>query len=248
MPQRTDRAVLVSMWLLLIIVLGVAVSEATPVSLSFGQPPVNIHTVVVGHGVSTSRTTVSRSTSSQGTASATTGPATAATSAGTSSGIAVPPPVTNSNSFGAALTIFAWYALTAIVIGLGAGMAVMLIRKQKPDVYDLKVAIEEMENQRKYFTGTWSQKMRNAALLRYYLLMAQVCAGVGVEDRPTDTPHEFIGRASMELKMEGTDSAKFADMVDRAHYGAELSEGEVMEAAGFMESFTRVVVGRVGLG
>jgi hypothetical protein len=127
-------------------------------------------------------------------------------------------------------------------------MAVILLRLQKPKVFDLKGAIKELQNQRKYFVGSWSKKMRNAALLRYYLLMAQICAKVGIEDQPADTPHQFIGRAATELDVGAAEAERFADVVDRAHYGLELSADEVADASSFMDSFTKVIAGKVHYG
>jgi len=138
-----------------------------------------------------------------------------------------------------------WYLLIPIVSGLGVGMAILLMRRENPKVFDLRGLVEEMDGQRSRFDRSLSRKLRNMALLRYYLLMAEVCARVGIGDRPAETPHEFIGRAAAELDVSGPDSARFADAVDRAHYGVELSSHEVEEASRFMDSFAKTIVGRV---
>ncbi len=146
---------------------------------------------------------------------------------------------------GGSLSDLAQYILISVVLALGSGMVVMLLRGESPTVFDLKGLIEQMESQRSYFVRSWSRKLRNVALLRYYVLMAEVCSKVGIEDGPTETPHEFIGRASAELGVIGTDQTRFADAVDRAHYGAELSSDEVDEASKFMDSFTQTIARRV---
>ena len=96
--------------------------------------------------------------------------------------------------------------------------------------------------------GSWSAKIRNSALLKYYVLMAEICSKVGIVDRAEETPHQFIGRAALELKVEGEVAEEFAEVVDRAHYGAELSEDEVSAASGFMDSFTKALSGKVNIG
>jgi len=148
---------------------------------------------------------------------------------------------------GGSLDDLAQYALISIVLALGSGMVVLLLRRESPKVFDLKGLIEEMESQRSYFVRSWTRKLRNVALLRYYVLMAEVCSRVGIEDEPTETPQEFIGRASAELEVTGPDQTRFADAVDRAHYGVELSSDEVEEASKFMDSFTKMIARRVTL-
>jgi hypothetical protein len=143
--------------------------------------------------------------------------------------------------------VLAWYLLGPIVFSLGAGMVILLLRRQNPKVFNLRGLIDEMENQRSNFVGSWSRRLRNAALLRYYVLMAQVCAKVGIADEPAETPHEFIGRASSELEVAGPDSIRFADMVDRAHYGVELSSNEIEDASRFMDSFAKTIMNRISL-
>ena len=148
---------------------------------------------------------------------------------------------------GGSLSDLAQYALIFIVLALWSGMVILLLRRESPTVFDLKGLIEEMESQRSYFIRSWSRKLRNLALLRYYVLMAEACSRVGIEDGPTETPQEFIGRASAELGVTGPDQTRFADAVDRAHYGVELSGDEVEEASRFMDSFTKTIASRVSL-
>jgi len=249
--RASDGALLVSMWILLIVVLGVGESTAGPgINWSFIVPPAGNQTYQASYFTTegssmVSHTTIVRHTTPHTTTRIVSTTSKALPSSSTSTTTIVMASVGVS---GLSTEMVAWYILIPIFLCLGGGMVALLIRRQKPDVFDLKGTIAEMESQRDYFIGTWSQKLRNAALLRYYVLMAQVCAKVGIEDRPTDTPNEFIGRASTELNVQGADSAKFADVVDRAHYGAELSGDEVAEASGFMDAFTRTVAGRAGLG
>jgi hypothetical protein len=145
------------------------------------------------------------------------------------------------------LGVSEWYLWVPIALTLVAGL-VFLIRRQRPKVFDLKGAIGELEKQKTYFEGSWSKKVRNAALLKYYVLMAQICSKVGIVDREVETPHQFIGRAAIELDVESSEAEQFAEVVDRAHYGVELSSEEVDSASRFMESFTRVLTGKANLG
>ena len=117
-------------------------------------------------------------------------------------------------------------------------MAYLLSRREEPTVFNLKGAVEKLESQRAFFVGSWSQKVRNAALLKYYLMLTEICSSLGYKDKPEDTPHEFIGKASAEFEVQPDESARFAGIVDRAHYGEELTEEEVGDASSFMQAFT----------
>lgn len=243
--RATDGALLISLCFLLVVVLGavqsgppLAVRYELPGFLSFASSPAPIQTSTVSHRT-TSHSTISQTKESQGptqTVTSTTQSSTTRTSQGVAAG-----------ATGGSLNDLAQYALASIVLALGSGMVILLLRRESPKVFDLKGLIEEMESQRSYFVGSWTRKLRNAALLRYYVLMAEVCSRVGIEDGPTETPQEFIGRASAELEVTGPDETRFADAVDRAHYGAELSSDEVEEASKFMDSFTKTIARRVTL-
>ena len=241
MSRTANTGLLALVCLLLVVVLGAVqsgpidgVSYRLPGYLAFVEHPASANRT--GHQ---SQQTVVVSTTSQQVTTVTSSTKSAATSSDRG-------PV--SNVYPISLNGASWFILIAVVLSLGAGMAFLLTRSENPKVFDLRGAIEEMKNQRSHFEGSWSQKLRNAALLRYYVLMAEVCAKVGILDGPTETPNEFIERASAELEVAGPDSNRFAEVVDRAHYGAELSSDEVQDASRFMDSFTTSVVRRVGLG
>jgi len=240
MTTRTDTLLLVSVLALLVVVMGAAESGVGPsTSLPSGSSPGTRRTTQTTHTTSVGQTTA-RSTTTR---------VTTKTASSASGGInATSTAVAGAGALGPSLEIVAWYILVPAAACLAGGMVVLLIRKERPRIFDLKAVVKEMENQRDYFAGSLSKRLRNAALLRYYVLMAQACAKLGVADRPADTPHEFIERASIELKVEAEDAERFAEVVDRAHYGAELSAEEVTMASKFMDSFTGVLMGRAGLG
>ena len=247
--RAIDGALLVSLCFLLVVVLGavqsgppLAVRYELPGFLSFASSPAPVQTSV-SHST-TSHGTVSHSTVSQTKGSQ--GPPQTVTSTTQSNATSATKGVA-AGATGGSLNDLAQYALVSIVLALGSGMVVLLLRRESPKVFDLKGLIEEMESQRSYFVRSWTRKLRNAALLRYYVLMAEVCSKVGIEDEPTETPQEFIGRASAELEVAGPDETRFADAVDRAHYGVELSSDEVEEASKFMDSFTKTIARRVTL-
>ncbi|HME19706.1 MAG TPA: DUF4129 domain-containing protein [Nitrososphaerales archaeon] len=239
MARASDAILLVSVLALLVIVLGVAESGVGPsASPPVGSPGTH-RTTQTGTTVSSGQTTAKSTTAHRTTKTASPPTQGSATSATTGSSSVAP---------WLSLQVAAWYILIPAVVCLAGGMIALLIRKEKPKIFDLKAVVKEMESQRDYFTSSLSKRLRNAALLRYYVLMAEVCARLGILDRPTDTPHEFIGRASVELNVEAADAERFAEVVDRAHYGAELSVEEVASATRFMDSFTRVIVGRAAIG
>lgn len=243
--RATDGALLVSLCFLLVVVLGAVQSGPTlavryqlPGFLSFASSPTVIQTSSVSHSTR-SHSTMSQTKGGQGPPQTVTSTTQSSMTRATQ-GVVV-------GATGGSLDDLAQYALISIVLALGSGMVVLLLRRESPKVFDLKGLIEEMESQRSYFVRSWTRKLRNVALLRYYVLMAEVCSRVGIEDEPTETPQEFIGRASAELEVTGPDQTRFADAVDRAHYGVELSSDEVEEASKFMDSFTKMIARRVTL-
>lgn len=243
MATRTDTVLLASVLALLVIVMGAAESGVGPsAGAPSGSSTSTRPTTQTGHRTTVRQTTV-RSTPTHRTTGTTRSfsSGSSTTSAVTAVAVAQWPSLP-------ALELAAWYILVPAAVCLAGAMVALLIRKEKPRIFDLKAVVEEMEDQQDYFATSLSRRLRNAALLRYYILMAQACAKLGIADRPADTPHEFIERASIELKVEAEDAARFAEVVDRAHYGAELSVDEVASASKFMDSFTRIVIGRAGLG
>jgi len=235
--RASDACLLLSVVAIRVIVMGAAESGVGPTGVPASSPGVR-RTTQTGQGNTVQTTTRSLTTHR------TTAKTSASQTSSTSSMAAAGSPFV----LGQALREMAWYVLIPAVVALTGAMVALLLRKDKPKIFDLKAVVKEMEAERDYFASSWSRKLRNAALLRYYLLMVQACSKIGILDEPTDTPHEFIGRASIELKVEASDAEKFADAVDRAHYGAELSGEEVASASRFMDSFTKVVVGRAGVG
>ncbi|HYC11635.1 MAG TPA: DUF4129 domain-containing protein [Nitrososphaerales archaeon] len=239
MTRTSDTALLVSVLALAVIVLGAAESGVGPSALAPGGSPPGIHrTSQGGHGTSVTQT-IARSTTVRRTTRTT---LSLAGTSGVTSGTGVP-----AAALLQSLEADSWYFLVPAVACLAGGMAALLLRKEKPRIFDLKSVTQQMESQQNYFVGSLSKRLRNAALLRYYVLMAEACAKLGITDSPADTPHEFIGRASLELNVESRDAERFADAVDRAHYGAELSGEEVASASRFMDSFTRTVIGRTDI-
>jgi len=113
-------------------------------------------------------------------------------------------------------------------------------------VLDLEGTLRAMEEQRKYLEESRSYKLRNAALLRYYLLMRRACLKVGLRDEPAETPQEYVERASSFFKVEELEAGKFASAVNRSRYGEELSQTESMEVSKFMSSFADVIRRRAG--
>jgi hypothetical protein len=134
------------------------------------------------------------------------------------------------------------WLLAAVAIVCFGGASLLIVRlRTSVHVLHLEDTLQEMEQQRKYLEETWSYRLRNAALLRYYLLMRRACLKVGLRDEPAETPQEYVGRVSSFFKVEGSEAAKFASAVNRSRYGEELSELEVGEASKFMGAFADVI-------
>ena len=152
-------------------------------------------------------------------------------------------------SFGYALPAFLvgvpGWLFASLAAGMFAGIGFLMLRlKTSVHVVDLKETLAEMEIQQKYLAETWSYELRNAALLRYYLLLRKACAKVGLPELPTETPQEYIGRASSFLKVGLTEAGSFADAVNRSRYGEELSREEAGRASKIMEAFTTMIRGK----
>lgn len=142
----------------------------------------------------------------------------------------------------------AWFLAAVAIVCFGGACLLILRHRTSIHVLDLEGTLQEMEHQRKYLEETWSYKLRNAALLRYYLLMRRACLKVGLRDEPAETPQEYVGRVSSFFKVEKPEAFKFAFAVNRSRYGEELTEFEAREASKFMGAFADVIRRRAGEG
>jgi hypothetical protein len=135
----------------------------------------------------------------------------------------------------------AWFLVTVAIVCFGGACLLILRLRTDVHVLDLENTLQEMEQQRKYLEERWSYKLRNAALLRYYVLMRRACLRVGLQDEPAETPQEYVGRVSSFFKVEKSEAAMFASAVNRSRYGQELSELEVGRASKFMSGFADLI-------
>ena len=142
-----------------------------------------------------------------------------------------------------------WFLIVIAVMCFGgACLLILRLRTTGVHVLDLESTLREMEQQVKYLEETWSYRLRNAALLRYYLLMRRACLKVGLRDEPAETPQEYVGRVSSFFEVEKSEAAKFASAVNKSRYGEELSELEAGEASKFMSAFADVIRRRASEG
>jgi hypothetical protein len=145
------------------------------------------------------------------------------------------------------LTVLPAWSLAAIATACFGGALLLILRlRTSIHVVDLESTLREMEQQTRYLEETWSYKLRNAALLRHYLLMRRACLKVGLRDEPAETPQEYVGRVSSFFDVEKSEATKFASAVNRSRYGEELSEPEVGEASKFMGAFADLIRRRAG--
>jgi len=134
-----------------------------------------------------------------------------------------------------------------VAIALAAGLALLLRSSSQTTVYDFEAAINQMDKQRSALEGSWSHKLRNAALLRYYSIMRGVCEKLGLPDSPSETPQEYLLRIAEAFRVDVSDARGFAAAFERARYGGELSENEAKEAATHMAKFVDGLRGSIGL-
>ncbi len=136
----------------------------------------------------------------------------------------------------------AWFLAALAVLCFGGACLLVLRLRTTEHVLDLEGTLQEMEQQqRRYSEETWSYRLRNAALLRYYLLMRRACLKVGLRDEPAETPQEYVGRVSSYFKVETDQASRFASAVNKSRYGEELSELEAGEASRFMGAFADLI-------
>jgi len=112
----------------------------------------------------------------------------------------------------------------AVGLGLVGGLAFLLRSSGEAGVYDFAAAIDQLDKQRSLVEGSWSQKLRNVAVLRYYSLMRKICTQMGLADSPSETPLEYLGRVAEALRISPRDAADFAAAFDRARYGGQIRE------------------------
>ena len=143
-----------------------------------------------------------------------------------------------------ALSLPGWLLL-AIVIGFLSASVFLIIRLRTGILtIDLNRTIREMEEQQKRLTNSWSYRLRNRALLRYYILLVRACTKIGLKEIPTETPMEYIERASSFLNVDGKEASNFAAAVNRCRYGEELSKEDAASASILMRQFTQVIRSR----
>jgi hypothetical protein len=219
---------------LLVVVSGAAESGKVA-GFNFGGFPLG--GILGGVGVKVNPTTGPQGNSTTGTQG---NPTTAGTTTTTISSHKLPPSPTL--AFFDFLPILpVWFLLTVLVVCFGSACLLIFRLRTSVQVLDLEGTLQEMEQQRKYLEETWSYRLRNAALLRYYLLMRRACLKVGLRDEPSETPQEYVGRVSSFFGVENSETAKFASAVNRSRYGEELTELEAGEAARFMGAFADVI-------
>jgi len=131
------------------------------------------------------------------------------------------------------------YWLLYVLSGLAALSALwFFLRSSKAgSVYDFAADLEGLEKARRMLEGSWSYRLRNAAVVNYYLLVRKMGAQLGVKEATHETAKEYLDRVSLELKVDLTQSRRFADVFSRARYGLELTDSEIQEASKFMGGF-----------
>jgi hypothetical protein len=84
--------------------------------------------------------------------------------------------------------------------------------------------------------------------VNYYLLVRKLGNQLGVKEKPQETAREYLDRVSRELKVDLTQSRRFADAFNRARYGLELTDSEIQDASGFMGGFVDGIRSRLKVG
>lgn len=243
MDHLRGVVLLVCVCALLVVVSG-AVESGKVTGFNY-TPNLSFLKGIVPPGLVTTTTTISQGNSTGGSHGNTTvgsqGNSQGSGGGSLSAGVSLPPVLSDF------LRVLPTWFLAVIAVAFFGGACLLILRiKTSEHVLDLEGTLEEMEQQRKYLEETWSYKLRNAALLRYYLLMRRACVKVGLRDEPAETPKEYVERVSSFFNVEKSEAAKFASAVNRSRYGEELSEQEAGEASKFMSAFSGIIRLRAG--
>jgi hypothetical protein len=137
MRGAKDIALLGSVCLLLVVVLAATQTGPPPGSSYYlpgwlSPPPATGNQSTQVH-----RSTTYQVTTGQGHSETVTSTKTSSGATTTKGSLPVPPPTLSSS--------LAWYLLVPLVIGLGTGMAMLLLRRQDPRIFDLKGMVEELD-------------------------------------------------------------------------------------------------------
>lgn len=146
------------------------------------------------------------------------------------------------------VTLSNWYLYVLVAAVMATAFGFLLRGGKEGGVYDFAADLERLESERIRMERSWSYRLRNAALVNYYLIVERVGTELGVKEGPDDTPKEYLYRVSQELKVDPQQAHTFAEAFNRARYGAELSETEIAEASRFMGGFVEGLRSRVEVG
>lgn len=149
---------------------------------------------------------------------------------------------------GISLSFSYWYLYVLAALAMLSALGLILRGGREGGVWDFASDLEKLENERRRLESSWSFRARNAALVNYYLLMRKLGAQLGIREVPQETPREYLDRVSEELKVDPTQTHRFADAFNRARYGMELTEPEIQEASKFMGGFVDGIRSRMKLG
>jgi len=237
--DRFDGVVLLAgVCVLLVVVSGAVVSGRVT---GFDYSGIPIERLLRGLGIQVNSVTNVRGNSTTVTQGISTGTQGNATTGGSKPNGITPPANSYANFFDFLPALPTWFLATIAVLCFGGACFLILRLKTSVQRVDLEGTLKEMGEQRKYLEETWSYRLRNAALLRYYILMRRACLKIGLRDELSETPQEYVGRVSSFLGVQRSEAARFASAVNRSRYGEELSEIEAGEASRFMGAFADVI-------
>jgi hypothetical protein len=141
-----------------------------------------------------------------------------------------------------------WLLYVFAAVAVASALWFLLRGTKSGGVYDFASDLEGLEKARKMLEGSWSHRLKNAAIVNYYLLVRKLGNRLGVKEEPQETAREYLDRVSQELKVDLMQSRRFADVFNRARYGLELTDSEILEASRFMGGFVDGIRSRLNVG
>lgn len=149
---------------------------------------------------------------------------------------------------GAQVALSEWYLYALAAVGMILAFGFLMRGGKEGNVYDFESDLERLENERRRLERSWSVRLRNSALMNYYILVRKVGTDLGVKEGPQETPREYLERVSQELKVDPGQTSTFAAAFNRARYGQELTDSEIAEVSRFMGGFVDGLRSRMKVG
>jgi hypothetical protein len=141
-----------------------------------------------------------------------------------------------------------WLVYLLLVGALLVGyVSLTTARRKKTSVHNLSSMIDELGLEANRFSNPSYKGMRNEAVVKYYAVLSKVCAELGLKELRWETPQEYLARVSEKFGLNVQTAKIFAALFERARYGVDLDQEEILSASRFMREFLDSLIRRKSL-